>query len=145
MVVKVKVAVEGQAASESEEPVFRQIERHLMQAIASGKLQPGDRLPTVRGLACSLAVSTGTVMRAYQELGQSGVIQSRRGGGTVVAAKVRDPRLLAVRQSHLSAMVGDTVLKALSLSYGPEEIEAAFYVHLDRWREERKGKAQSVN
>ena len=139
------LVVDGQVGDWPREPKFRQIELHFRQAMAAGELQPGDRLPTVRGLARSLGVSTGTVTRAYDELRQDGTIQSRHGGGTTVAAKASDPQRLALRQRYLSDMVGNTVLKALSLSYSPEEVEAAFSLHLGRWREERKRKAQSLN
>jgi DNA-binding transcriptional regulator YhcF (GntR family) len=141
MTVKARPVLDGYEGDRSREPKYRQIELHFRQAIAAGKLQSGDRLPTVRGLALSLGISTGTVTRAYEELKQDGAIQSRRGGGTTVAATASDPRLLTLRQRYLSDMVGNTVLKALSLSYGHEEIQAAFSVHLDQWREERKGKA----
>ena len=144
MVVKARVVVDGRVASRSQEPKFRQIELHFRQAMATQKLQPGDQLPTVRELARSLGVSIGTVNKAYGHLKQDGVIQSRRGGGTTVAAKASEPRLIALRQTYLSDMVGNTVLKALSLSYSPEEVEAAFSVHLHRWREKRNGKARSA-
>ena len=145
MTVKARLVVDGHGGDRSQEPKFRQIELHFRQAIAAGELQPGDRLPTVRGLALSLGVSTGTVTRAYEELRQDGAIQSRRGGGTTVAGRASDPQRLALRQRYLSDMVGNTVLKALSLSYSPDEVEAAFSLHLGRWREERKRKAQSLN
>jgi len=140
MTGEARLVVDGHVGDWPQEPKFRQIELHFRQAMAAGKLQPGDRLPTVRGLARSLGVSTGTVTRAYDELRQDGMIQSRHGGGTTVAAKASDPQRLALRRRYLSDMVGNTVLKALSLSYSPEEIETAFSVHLDQWREEREGK-----
>ena len=144
MAVKDRAVMDGRVASGSQEPKFRQIDLHFRQAIAAGKLQPGDRLPTVRGLARSLGVSIGTVNKAYDGLRQDRAIESRRGRGTRVAAKASEPRLLAVRQTYLSDMMSNAVLKALSLGYSPAEAEAAFSVHLDRWRDEQKGKGQSV-
>lgn len=101
-------------------------------------------MPTVRQLAESLEISPGTVVKAYRELEQDGVIQSRRGGGTAVVGRASDPQLLKVRQTRLSNLVSDGILDALSQGYSLEEIEAAFSVHLDRWREERQvvGRAQ---
>jgi putative molybdopterin biosynthesis protein len=43
-----------------------------------------------------------------------------------------------MRQRHLSQLVSDDIVKVLSQGYGPEELEAAFYLHLARWREERQ-------
>lgn len=106
--------------------------------LAMGRLRAGERLPTVRELAENLSVSPGTVVKAYRQLEQDGVIQSRRGGGTVVAGHARDPRLMTIRRERLSNMMSNAILEALSHGYGPEEIEAAFSVHVDRWREEQQ-------
>ena len=125
-------------------PLFRQIVEQVRQLVATQKLRPGEHLPTVRHMSDSLGISPGTVVKAYRELEQNGVIQSRRGGGTVVAAKASDPRLLTLRQTHLSNMVSNWILEALSQGYSLEEIEAIFSLHLDRWREERKGKGLGV-
>lgn len=119
-------------------PLFIQIADQLRQMVATGRLQPGERLPTVRQVADSLSISPGTVLKAYRVLENDGVVQSRRGGGTVVASRASDPRLLTLRQTRLSNIMSNGILEALSQGYGLAEIEAAFSVHLDRWREERK-------
>ena len=137
---QIEVRLSGSAGS----PIFTQIADHLRQMVATGRLQPGERLPTVRQLAESLAISPGTVVKAYRQLEQDGVIQSRRGGGTVVVGQASDPRLLTIRQTRLSNMMSNGILEALSQGYSLEEIEAAFSVHLDRWREEQKDSAQAA-
>jgi molybdate-binding protein/DNA-binding transcriptional regulator YhcF (GntR family) len=125
-------------------PIFTQIADHLRQMVATGHLQPGERLPTVRQLAESLAISPGTVVKAYKQLEQDGVIQSRRGGGTAVVGNAKDPQLVTLRQTRLSNMMSNDILEALSQGYSLEEIEAAFSIHLDRWREEQKDSAQAA-
>ncbi|UXM90616.1 GntR family transcriptional regulator [Paenarthrobacter sp. JL.01a] len=65
-------------------PPYEQIRRQLSSLIAVGVLTPGSRLPTVRSLAADLGIAAGTVARAYKELEQSGLIESRRRNGTVV-------------------------------------------------------------
>jgi molybdate-binding protein/DNA-binding transcriptional regulator YhcF (GntR family) len=137
---KIEVRLSGSAGS----PMFAQIADRLRQMVATGQLQAGERLPTVRQLAESLAISPGTVVKAYRELEQDGVIQSRRGAGTAVVGKVSDPRLLTIRQTRLSNTMSNGILEALSQGYSLEEIEAAFSVHLDRWREEQKDTAQAA-
>jgi molybdate-binding protein/DNA-binding transcriptional regulator YhcF (GntR family) len=124
--------------------MFTQIADHLRQMVATGRLPPGERLPTIRQLAESLAISPGTVVKAYRQLEQDGVLQSRRGGGTTVVGQAKDPQLLTLRQTRLSNMMSNGILEALSQGYNPEEIEAAFSIHLDRWREERKDSAQAA-
>jgi molybdopterin molybdotransferase/putative molybdopterin biosynthesis protein len=137
---EIEIRLSGGAGS----PIFAQIAEQLRQMVATGRLQPGERLPTVRQLAESLAISPGTVVKAYRALEQEGVILSRRGGGTTVVGQSSDPRLLTIRQTRLSNMMSNGILEALSQGYSLEEIEAAFSVHLDRWREEQKDTAQAA-
>ncbi len=91
-----------------------------------------------------MAISPGTVVKAYRQLEQDGVIQSRRGGGTAVVGQAKDPLLLTLRQTRLSNMMSHGILEALSQGYSLEETEAAFSIHLDRWREERKDSVQAA-
>jgi GntR family transcriptional regulator/MocR family aminotransferase len=73
---------------DADEPLFRQIERWLRGDIASGGLPPSTRLPSTRALADDLGVSRITVANAYAELDRDGLITSREGSGTFVAAPV---------------------------------------------------------
>ncbi|MEV5071859.1 GntR family transcriptional regulator [Microbacterium sp. LMI12-1-1.1] len=66
-------------------PPFEQLRSGLVDAVASGELGPGERLPTVRRLAEDLGVAPGTVARAYRELEASGMIETRGRNGTFVA------------------------------------------------------------
>ncbi len=67
-------------------PIYAQLERGLRAAIATGRLRPGDQLPTVRQLAVDLRVNANTVARVYAELERSGVIETRRGVGSFISA-----------------------------------------------------------
>lgn len=119
-------------------PLYQQIVEQVRQFIAGKQLQAGEHLPTVRQLAQSLHLNPGTIVRAYLELEKEGLAVSRRGGGTVVSAGADNPMLLVLRQKRLSDMVSSNILEALTSGYNPEEIEAVFHKHLDRWREERR-------
>ena len=123
-------------------PLYQQIADQVRQLIAAGQLKPGDHLPTIRKLAKLLGVNQNTVVRAYLALEREQVIVSRRGGGTTVTAKTGDPTMRIIRQRRLSDIVSSDILKVLSLGYSPEEIEAAFYLHLARWREEKQTPAE---
>jgi DNA-binding transcriptional regulator YhcF (GntR family) len=66
-------------------PPFEQLRTGLVDAVASGELAPGARLPTVRRLAEDLGIAPGTVARAYRELEASGIIETRGRNGTFVS------------------------------------------------------------
>jgi len=67
-------------------PIYAQLERGLRAAIATGRLRPGDQLPTVRQLAVELRINANTVARVYAELERAGVLETRRGVGSFVQA-----------------------------------------------------------
>ena len=66
-------------------PIYRQIQDLIRYGIASGKLRPGEQLPTVRALAVELSVNPNTVIKAYTELERQGVLTTEQGSGTFVA------------------------------------------------------------
>src|SRR5260221_14506911 len=72
-------------------PVQRQIYERIRQAIAEGRLAPGDRLPSVRSLASQLALARGTVDAAYAMLAGEGYVVARGPAGTVVSPALRRP------------------------------------------------------
>jgi GntR family transcriptional regulator/MocR family aminotransferase len=65
------------------------LEHALRDAVRSGRLRPGERLPSSRTLAVELGLSRGTVCAAYDQLVAEGHLVPRRGAGTVVATVQR--------------------------------------------------------
>ncbi len=66
--------------------------RALLDAVRSGRLEPGERLPPTRALAADLAVSRTTVATAYDRLAAEGFLTARVGAGTFVADAARPVR-----------------------------------------------------
>jgi len=77
------------ARGEGHEPLHAQLEHALREAIRSGRLATGERLPATRVLAAELDVSRGVVVEAYAQLTAEGYLVTRRGAGTVVAGAGR--------------------------------------------------------
>ncbi|MBN1974325.1 MAG: GntR family transcriptional regulator [Sedimentisphaerales bacterium] len=68
-------------------PFYRQIVDQIRYGIASGRLLPGEQIPTVRDLAVQLEINPNTVSKAYSELEILGVLDTQQGTGTFVAHK----------------------------------------------------------
>ena len=65
-------------------PIYTQIVENFKAQIASGILQPGDKLPSVRELAQQMSINPNTIQRAYRELEMAGIIQTIPGKGCFV-------------------------------------------------------------
>lgn len=68
-------------------PFYRQIIQQIEQAILARKLEPGDRLPTIRALAIELKINPNTIAKAYGELEIRGIVTTQVGSGTYVSDK----------------------------------------------------------
>lgn len=86
-------------------PLHAQIERSIRVAIASGRLRPGDQLPTVRQLAVALRINANTVAKVYTHLERAGVLETRRGVGTFVVETPQSDGNQKARDAELRAIV----------------------------------------
>ncbi len=99
-------------------PRVAAIYRRLADAIAEGVLRPGTRLPATRRLAQDLGVSRNTVAAAYDRLLAEGLVESRVGAGTFVAAIER--RLRAPSSRGGGALVPSPAVRRLLVELAPE-------------------------
>ena len=66
-------------------PIYEQVRDGLRRLVVSGAISPGDKLPSVRQLAASLAINPNTIQRAYEALEQEGYVYSVPGKGSFAA------------------------------------------------------------
>ncbi len=78
---------------DGEGPLYLQIYRMLRQAILTGELRPGLRLPPTRALSRDLGVSRNVVLLAYEQLHAEGYVEGRVGAGTFVASPLPEMML----------------------------------------------------
>lgn len=83
-------------------PIYAQIVEQFKRQIEAGVLRSGEKLPSVRELAGSLAINPNTIQRAYRELEQQGWIVSVSGKGSFV--------------SHVPAQEQDKLWHALDMA-----------------------------
>lgn len=125
-------------------PISRQISQQIAMLCASGKLQPGDRLPSVRELARELAVNQNTILRVYEGLVRKELLEMRHGQGTFVSSGAPASSLAAHRQrlveefrqltsqgfslglsaDQLHELLGEAMTQLQQATRSQEEIEA---------------------
>jgi GntR family transcriptional regulator len=79
-------------------PIYRQIMRQIIEAIAGGRLRHGEKLTSHRDLAEQLVVAPLTVKKAYDELELLGYVETQRGRGTFVCAQPPKMKLAEQRE-----------------------------------------------
>jgi GntR family transcriptional regulator len=117
-------------------PIHHQIKDQIMGLIHAGQLAAGEQLPTIRALSIELAVNFNTVAHAYHELDAEGIIQTRRGEGTFVAATPNAAEMQVLREKTLQKLVATLLAEATRLGYTPAEVRQALAGALDSASEE---------
>lgn len=109
----------------SELPIYRQVMRQITDAIAGGRLRPGDKLTSQRELAEQLVIAPLTVKKAYDELEREGLIRTERGRGTFVTTsalpldpneqreRLRDPARRLLSRAHLGGVSFEDIVHLL--------------------------------
>ena len=112
-------------------PITRQIAAQIRAQCASGTLQPGERLPSVRVLAAELAVNQNTILRVYERLTAEGLLQRRHGDGTFVADHMPSGQLRKQREL-LRQQIARVAELAKTLGVEPEELHQLLQETLDK-------------
>lgn len=106
-------------------PIFGQLAGAVRGALARGELAEGERLPSAREVATALDINIHTVLRAYQELRDEGVVELRRGRGAVITAQAgtRAEIAPAIRELVAAARAADigreTLVSLIREEYTP--------------------------
>jgi GntR family transcriptional regulator len=72
-------------------PAYLQLVQQVEQALRTGTLQPGDQLPTAKEVVAEIAINPNTVLKAYRELENVGLVEGRQGVGTFAVARPSGP------------------------------------------------------
>ncbi len=112
-------------AQDSGVSYYVQLIHQVRQALWFGILKPGDRLPTVKEVVAQVALNPNTVLRAYRELERDGLVVSRPGLGTFVAAAI-PPALAPDSYQSLRADLEGWLAKAHALGVDESQLMALF-------------------
>jgi GntR family transcriptional regulator len=105
-------------------PIYQQIVTQVRHAIATGALEAGELLPSVRNLAEQLLINPNTVAKAYADLSKDGLVGALPGKGLAVASRRPGMGLTkAERLRRLEPALSQLLHDAIALELGPEDIQ----------------------
>ena len=104
----------------SGKPVYLQVVDQIKSAAASGALQPGEPLPSIRPLAEQLRLNRNTIAKAYAELENQGVIETIAGKGCFVTQN-NSPLKKAVREKMLADEIDAAIVQAHHLQVNDKD------------------------
>jgi DNA-binding transcriptional regulator YhcF (GntR family) len=105
--------------------VYEQIVARLEEAVAMGRLEPGERLPSVRDLAAEVGIAPGTVARAYSELEARGVVVTEGARGTRVASDPPAGKASSPDRSFLERLLRRPVVAAFHRGASAQQMREA--------------------
>jgi GntR family transcriptional regulator len=105
---------------QSKDPIYRQIVEQVRRHVATGALEPGDELPSLRQLAIDLNVHLNTIALAYRELERQGILRLRQGSRASIVPVDRArlapaPQALMRVREHLERIRTEAILSGIPL------------------------------
>jgi GntR family transcriptional regulator len=102
-------------------PIYLQVMQQIKYLVASGRLKPGEELPSIRTLAEQLLVNPNTVARAYRELETAGVVEKRRTAGTYVTDN-GSPLARKERLKLLKERIDQLLVEAFQMGFDLQDV-----------------------
>ncbi|WP_405112383.1 GntR family transcriptional regulator [Paenibacillus sp. FSL K6-1217] len=108
---------------DNNQPIYLQIMNYIKGEIVTGKLKPGDKIPSVRELAAELQINPNTVQRTFQELERETIVETRRGMGRYVTGS--EETILTVKKEMAQGVLERFIRGMQELGFQGEDILAA--------------------
>jgi GntR family transcriptional regulator len=104
------------------QPIYRQLRDLVVAMMLDGLLKDGDPLPSVRNVAAEYRVNPLTVLKAYQQLVDDGLVEKRRGLGMFTTTGARERLLADERQKFLAEQWPLILASIQRLGLSPDEL-----------------------
>ena len=104
------------------QPIYRQLRDLVVAMMLDGLLKDGDPLPSVRNVAAEYRVNPLTVLKAYQQLVDDGLVEKRRGLGMFTTSGAAERLLAGERQKFLEEQWPQVLASIQRLGLKPEEL-----------------------
>ncbi|MEK3714899.1 GntR family transcriptional regulator [Paenibacillus sp. FSL R7-0333] len=108
---------------DNNQPIYLQIMNYIKGEIITGKLKPGDKIPSVRELAAELQINPNTVQRTFQELERETIVETRRGMGRYVTGS--EETILTVKKEMAQDVLDRFIRGMQELGFQGEDILTA--------------------
>ncbi len=123
----------------SGKPPYLQIVEQIRHAAASGALQPGEAVPTIRALAERLEVNRNTVAKAYLELDRAGIIETRTGSGSFVRENQSGLKK-ANREEIVGEALDEAIVKARQVQIDDDDLRRLLDRRIKEFQKQGKPK-----
>ncbi len=123
-------------------PIYLQIMNYIKLQIVTGKLGPGEKIPSVRELASELKINPNTIQRTFQELEREGVAESRRGLGRFVTSE--DEKIMSIKKEMASDLLDRFIGGMRELGFDNENIVNIVTESVEGGRSEAGGDARGT-
>lgn len=111
--------------------IYLQIQRHFEAEIASGRLQPGSKIDSIRSLAVTFQVNPNTIQKSLQELERDGLIYTDRTNGKFVTDDV--VLIKSLNKKLVKELLSSFMKEAKKLDISIEEIQEVLN---EMWKEQ---------
>lgn len=103
-------------------PIYRQIIDQVKRMVMSGRLKPGDDMPSVRKLAGELEVNPMTISKAYSLLEETGFLERQRGKGMIISSSNINKQSIEARLESIEPQIQELITQASQLGIPVEKI-----------------------
>ncbi|ETT63193.1 GntR family transcriptional regulator [Paenibacillus sp. FSL R7-277] len=120
---------------DNNQPIYLQIMNYIKGEIITGKLKPGDKIPSVRELAAELQINPNTVQRTFQELERETIVETRRGMGRYVTGS--EETILTVKKEMAQDVLDRFIRGMQELGFQGEDILTAVAENIHQRNQEQ--------
>ncbi|WP_336786371.1 GntR family transcriptional regulator [Paenibacillus sp. MMO-177] len=103
-------------------PIYIQIMNYVKKQIITGRLNPGDKIESVRDLALELQINPNTIQRTFQELEREGIVETRRGLGRFVTSE--ESTIMQIKKEMAGELLERFVQGMKELGFEKDDIVA---------------------
>ena len=108
---------------DNNKPIYKQITAYLEDLIFEKKLNPDDAIPSVRNMSVEFKINPQTILKAFNELINQGIIYKKRGMGMYVTHNARKLLITRQKKSYLNAELPRVIKRGINMDISKSEFK----------------------